>query len=228
MADDGNTQTPQQTLPGVQTQAQSSGPSAAEKRLAEIEAREKAEKDAAAKAERDKELADAENARKAAADAEAREKAALERIAAYEDKERKRIAAKLENVDEDARKRLEKIGAKLSVDDYAELVDAAVAKSGTSGSGKPADISPAGPKTGRREPGLNGKRSLPDKAQDILDQLGVNSDAARNNTVVELSPEGNSARVVFPAARLIQKMKERAIQPRRLDAENLRRLRGGV
>lgn len=203
--------------------------SAAEARLAEIAAREKAQEDAAAKAKKDADLKTSDDSKRAMEAAEKREKDALGKLKAYEDKQRTRITESMKGLDDATKKRLGSLGEKVDLDEWESWVSAEVARSG--------DGAPAGDGTVVAPPVTNpsrgtkmavdGKRDLPPRAMEILDDIGVDADASRSLTKVIKSDETGKEIIVFPKKLLIKKIKERAQQPRRLTKENADKLYSG-
>jgi hypothetical protein len=196
----------------------------AEKRAKDLEAAAKkreADENAAKEAAKIKDLDDA----KAKIEAlQKREAEALKKAEELEARARQRVEKMAEGLPEDAQARVAKFKDKLSLADWSEMVEDEVARGGGSSIG--ADDTgddfpqPANP-GGRRNP--KDMNQLHPKTEEILDNLGQDLRVARE-LVTKVRDPGDKwkARHVYPVKGLVNTLKERVMQPTRMNEENLK------
>ena len=203
----------------------------AERRAEAAEKREQERKEKEEADERNRSIKTTEDAKKAAADAEKRAKDAERRAEAAEKRIRDRIDERFQTLDSETRTKLEPFRSDLSIDRWEQLVDLEVSRMGgnrdtdDSNRGGTPPAQPAG--AGRRNHGKDG-RELHPKSVEILDELGVETDAARKVLEVETETEGGvkRGRFVYPPKKLKKHLKERALKPVLMDDETRRKMLG--
>lgn len=201
----------------------------AEKRAKAAEKREREREDAAAKAKRDAEIKSAEDAKAALADAEKREAAARARLEGFEKRERERIDAIVAKLPKAEQERVEKYRDRMG-DDFGSFVEEELARTtgggDTEGDGDDDDGTnpppPANPGGVMRRNKGDGGRGIEPWAQARLDEMGIDSTAARMSLNVER--EGRAAKFIFPPAKMRTLMRERAMKPAQLSQEEYEKL----
>lgn len=234
MADDDDNSPGQQELPGTNETGKDDAISRAESRAREAEKRakaaEKREKDRAdaeAKAKRDADIKSADDARAALADAEKREKAALARLESFEKREAQRIDGLVAKLPKAEQERLGKYRERLG-DDFGSFIEEELTRmsGGGGGDGDDPDTAHASGEQNPPPPANPGGimrrtkgtgRGIEPWAQARLDEMGIDSGAARNS--LEVEREGRSAKFIFPPAKMRTLMRERALKPDQLTQE---------
>ena len=235
MADENSEGGGQLGLPGTENKGTDDSAdrlAAAEKRARDAEKRardaEKSQRDreaAEAKQRRDAELKSADDAKRALADAEAREKRATEQLELLRARETERIDGMLKALPETDRARLVKYRDRLG-DDFGAFVAEETQRHGGAlngagdaeggGDESPANANPPPPANPggvmRRTKGKG--RGIEPWAQAKLDEMGVDTTAARNS--LEVEREGRSAKFIFPPQKMRTLMRERSLKPAQL------------
>lgn len=237
MADDNN-DSGQQTLPGTTGDDDAAQRAAkaeerarkAEARAKEVERKQKERDDAAAKAKRDADIKSADDARRALAEAEEREKRAMARLEAFEKREAQRIEQLVKQLPEADQARVTKYRERLG-DDFGSFVEDEVARLGGGGTDDPGIDGVAAPEANPPPPANPGEikrrnmgqgRTIEPWAAARLDELGIDTTAARNS--LEVERDGRSAKFIFPPQKMKKMLRERAQQPAVLSQEAYEKL----